>query len=86
MKATFATPSIELIDGLIAASQEVDRLLRQLRGLGRGLIGARRHLDRPGARTALGHAYLHRVEAEYGEALVQLRTARRDAQALCRVD
>jgi hypothetical protein len=85
MTATFATPRIELIDCLIAADLEVDRLLGRLRGLARRLIGARRHLARPDARTTLGRAYLHRVEDEYGEALGELRAARRVAHALVRV-
>jgi len=88
MTATFATPRIELIDGLVEASVEVDCLLRRLRGLGRRLIGARRHLDRSGSCAPLRYAYLRRVECEYGEVLGRLRAARREAQAqaLVRVD
>jgi hypothetical protein len=79
MIATSETPPLELIDRLIAADLEVDRLLRQLRGLARRLVGARRHLARPGARPALGLAYLRRIEGEYGEVQDQLRAARREA-------
>jgi hypothetical protein len=86
MPATIATPHIELLDGLIDADLEVDRLVRQLRGLARRLVGARRHMARSTARNAPGYAYLHRIEGEYGEVQDQLRTARREAQALVRVD
>jgi hypothetical protein len=86
MTATFATPRLELLDGLIDAGLEVDRLVGHLRGLGRRLVGARRHLARTVARHPLGYAYLHRIEGEYGEVMGQLAAARLRAQALCRVD
>jgi hypothetical protein len=86
MTAMLSTPRLELIDCLIAADLEVDRLLRQLRGLARRLVGARRHLARPGARTALGYAYLRRAEGEYREVQDLLRAARGEAQALVRFD
>lgn len=86
MTAMISTPHIELIDCLIAADLEVARLLDRLRGLGRRLIGARRHLDRPDARLNLGRAYLYQVEGEYAEVLGELRDARREALALIRVD
>jgi hypothetical protein len=86
MIATSATPPLELIDCLIDADLEVERLLERLRGLARRLVGARRQLDKPGAGTALGYAYLRRIEGEYGEVMRQLRVARRRAQALCLLD
>jgi hypothetical protein len=86
MTARFATPRIEFLDGLIEADIAVDRLLGQLRGLARRLVGARRHLARTVARHGLGYAYIHRLEGEYAEVVGQLHAARREAQALCRVD
>jgi hypothetical protein len=86
MTATCSTPRLELLDGLIEADIAVDRLVGRLRGLGRRLVGARRHLARTVARTPLGYAYIHRIEGEYGEVKGQLHAARLQAQALCRVD
>jgi hypothetical protein len=86
MTAMLSTPRLELLDCLLAADLEVDRLRAHLRGLGRGLIGARLHLAQPGGRTALGRAYLRQLEGAYEEAMAELRAARREAQSLARAD
>jgi hypothetical protein len=86
MIATSETPPLELIDRLIDADLEVERLLERLRGLDRRLARARGHVAGPDAHTPLRQAYLCWVEGEYGAALGQLRAARRRAQALCLLD
>lgn len=86
MTALLSTPRLELLDSLIAADIEVDRLLGQLQGLDRRLGRAHRAMAGPDPRTALGSAYLRRAEGEYETALGRLRDARRGAEALCRID
>ena len=86
MTAMLSTPRLELIDRLIAADSEVVRLLAHLRDLDRRLAAARYYRDRSAVHTPLGHAYLGRLEGEYEAALVELRAARREAQALVRVN
>ncbi len=86
MTALLSTPRLELLDSLIDADIEVDRLLGQLQSLDRRLGRAHRAMAGPEARTPLGYAYLRRAEGEYEAALGQLRVACREARALAQID